>query len=178
MAGLGNPGREYAGNRHNAGFMAVDFLLRRCGFGPMEAGDGFQAARGPALGYDVVFIKPMLYMNLSGGPVAKVMERLDIPLEKLLVIHDDIDIPLGSARYKRGGGSAGHNGVRSIMESVGSGGFDRIRIGVGRPPEGVSAADYVLSDFSEEEAEPVAGAMEETAGLFENLFLGVKIKDD
>lgn len=178
VAGLGNPGRKYAGNRHNAGFMAVDFLLRRYGLGPMEAGDGFQAARGAALGYDVVFIKPMLYMNLSGGPVARVMERFDIPLERLLVMHDDIDIPLGSVRYKRGGGSAGHNGVRSIMEELGSGGFDRIRLGVGRPPEGVSAADHVLSDFLDEEAGPFAEALEAAAGLFENRFLGVKIKDD
>lgn len=172
IAGLGNPGPRYERTRHNAGFMAVDFLLESFSAKITGMKHGSQFARIRALGHDLVFIKPMLYMNLSGEPVYRAMEAFGIKPEELLVMHDDLDIPLGEARYKIGGGHAGHNGLRSIIEETGSSEFNRIRIGVGRPPERISVTDHVLGEFEPEEIEPFQASLKRAAELLEDRFLG------
>jgi peptidyl-tRNA hydrolase, PTH1 family len=159
VVGLGNPGRGYSGNRHNAGFMSADALLRKVDViseGKWPEGHLFFArSRGTSL----LILKPMTFMNDSGRAVSPVAKHYQIDTGKMIVLHDDIDIPAGAVRPKKGGGTAGHRGLESIVKALRDRDFYRVRIGVGRPPEGVDAADYVLSDFAtgeEREAEVTA----------------------
>lgn len=150
VVGLGNPGPEYENTRHNAGFMVLDALGEnlRATYWKDEAGARTSAVRfGDE---DLVLVKPQTYVNLSGKAVAKLARSYDVPLERVLVIHDDLDLPAGVVRAKRGGGHGGHNGLRSLNDQLGSGEFPRVRIGIGRPPGRMDPADYVL--------EPVKGA--------------------
>lgn len=144
VVGLGNPGREYANTRHNAGFMTVDLL-----------GDGLRAtywkdhggAKVAVVRFgddDLVLAKPQTFMNLSGNAVMKLLERYSVPIDELIVVHDDLDVPTGEVRVKRGGGHAGHNGLRSLHEKLGGDAYLRVRVGVGRPPGRMDSADYVL----------------------------------
>ncbi|MDR7280670.1 aminoacyl-tRNA hydrolase [Catenuloplanes atrovinosus] len=151
IVGLGNPGKEYAGNRHNVGFMIADLLARRVGgkFGRhrravADVAEGRLGIGGPRL----VLAKPLTYMNLSGGPTAALAQFYKIPVEHVIAVHDELDIPYGELRAKRGGGEGGHNGLRSISKSLGTKEYARVRFGVGRPPGRQDPADYVLSDFS------------------------------
>jgi peptidyl-tRNA hydrolase, PTH1 family len=155
IVGLGNPGPSYAGNRHNVGAMLVAELAARAGVGlrAHRARAGVGEARlgvlpGGAPGPKVVLATPLSYMNESGGPVAGLMRFFKIPLERLIVVHDELDIPFGSVRLKRGGGEGGHNGLRSISTSVGSKDYLRVRLGIGRPPGRMDAATFVLRDFA------------------------------
>jgi len=154
IVGLGNPGREYRFNRHNVGFMTLDRLVQRNGL------KGFTKKQGQALittgvvaGTPVILAKPQTYMNLSGQAVGSLLRFYDIPLERLLVCFDDIDLPVGTLRLRPEGGSAGQNGMNSIIEQLGTQAFPRLRLGVGRPPGQKSAAHYVLKDFKGEELE-------------------------
>jgi peptidyl-tRNA hydrolase, PTH1 family len=156
VVGLGNPGRGYSGNRHNAGFMAADALIREVEViaeGKWSQGHLFFArSRGTSL----LVLKPMTFMNESGRAVSPVVKHYQIDPGRMIVLHDDIDIPAGAVRPKKGGGTAGHRGLESIVKTLRDRDFQRVRIGVGRPPEGVDPADYVLSDFGpgeEREAE-------------------------
>src|SRR4051794_6012519 len=154
VVGLGNPGPGYAGNRHNAGAMVVDALAAELGqrFGRHKARADVAEVRLPPLGGRpgprLVLAKPGSFMNESGGPVAGLLRFFRIPAERLLVVHDELDIPFGDLRLKRGGGEGGHNGLRSISQSIGTKDYCRLRFGVGRPPGRMDAADYVLRDFS------------------------------
>lgn len=153
--GLGNPGPGYAGNRHNVGRMVLDEVARR-------AEGRFTSHRSRALVADirlgvlpggvpgprVVLAAPATFMNLSGGPVASLRAYLGISPDRVVVLHDEIDLPFGQIRLKAGGGEGGHNGLRSISSALGTRDYLRIRIGVGRPPGRMAAADYVLRDFS------------------------------
>lgn len=172
IAGLGNPGARYKTTRHNAGFMAIDGFLQRHGFAEIS-GEKFRSPffSSHLLGQGVAFIKPALYMNLSGGPIREASDSMSLMLEDLLVIHDDIDIPLGEARYKIGGGHGGHNGLKSIVAQLGGAGFCRIRIGVARPPEGMDVSDYVLGDVDRDEVDALQSAFEKAYGLIEERFL-------
>ena len=171
IAGLGNPGQKYFSTRHNAGFMALDIYLSRMGQGAMGKRYGSWFLRGAPGGVETSFLKPGLYMNLSGGPVRQAMDDLGVELSDVLVLHDDIDIKFGEARYKTGGGHGGHNGLRSIIDTVGGADFHRIRLGVGRPPEGVSASDYVLSAFSADEEEGFLDGLKSAFEMLESRFL-------
>ena len=142
-----------------------------CGLIQKKYGSPFMA--GNIDGVDIISIKPMRYMNRSGGPVGSIMREYDLAVDDLLVIHDDIDIKPGEARYKINGGHGGHNGIKSIANTLGTNEFARIRIGVGRPPEGVDPADYVLSDFTEEETEPLFEAFDKAFEFIRNRFLAV-----
>lgn len=149
VVGLGNPGRQYSANRHNVGFMVVDELAITC------RADGFRSkfngeyAKGEVSEEDVVLLKPQTFMNDSGRSVQAAMAFFKPKIDRLLVIHDELDLPFGTVRLKVGGGHAGHNGLRSIMACIGTGDFGRIRFGIGRPPPGFrgEVADYVLSSF-------------------------------
>lgn len=159
IVGLGNPGPEYEHTRHNAGFMAVDVLGEnlRASYWKDEAGAKVAAVR---LGEDdLVLAKPQTFVNLSGAAVKKLLAAYEAPIESLIVIHDDIDLAPGSVRVKRGGGHGGHNGLRSISEQLGDGGYVRVRIGVGRPPGRMDPADYVLQPLRGEAAEELASAI-------------------
>jgi PTH1 family peptidyl-tRNA hydrolase len=152
IAGLGNPGREYRLNRHNAGFLVLDRLVERHrlkGFTKMQS--KALITTGQVAGAAVVLAKPQTFMNLSGQPVSALLRFYEVPLERLLVCSDDIDLPLGTLRLRPEGGSAGQKGLESIIEKLGTEAFPRLRLGVGRPPGVKAAASYVLRDFKGED---------------------------
>jgi PTH1 family peptidyl-tRNA hydrolase len=163
VVGLGNPGPEYAGNRHNVGAMAVEELAARDATGGAGGRSGrasFKAHKARARvaevrlrvpGPKVVLAVPSTYMNVSGGPVAALLTYYGVPVERLIVLHDELDIDPGLVRLKQGGGEGGHNGLRSISQSIGSKDYLRVRLGIGRPPGRQDPADFVLKDFSKAE---------------------------
>ena len=146
VVGLGNPGPEYAATRHNAGFMVVDEVARRYGVTAWKKKDGAHQAVDAA--HNVVFVKPVTFMNLSGTPVRLISSWYRTPPEGVLVVSDDMDLPFGKLRMRPFGGHGGHNGLRSVIATIGEG-FPRIRIGLGRPE--FDGADHVLSAFGEDE---------------------------
>ena len=171
LVGLGNPGPSYAGNRHNAGFLALDLLADRMG-------SRFKAHRGRAdvvegrlAGRRVVLTKPKAYMNESGGPVASLRGFFKIPVERIIVVHDELDLPFGGLRLKRGGGDGGHNGLKSLSTSLGSKDYLRVRFGIGRPPGRQDPADYVLKDFSTIERRELPFLIDRTADAAEALLV-------
>ncbi|WP_204214349.1 aminoacyl-tRNA hydrolase [Collinsella sp. An2] len=160
VAGLGNPGSEYAETRHNAGFKTVDELGRRAGVGYWKNQLGAEVAvvkvndpEEPGCQRDVVLVKPQSFMNTSGGPISKLCKEYGVSATELLVVHDELDIPEGDVRVKVGGGHAGHNGLRSIIDKLGSRDFSRIRVGIGDPPGRMPVADFVLKQLRGKEAE-------------------------
>lgn len=148
IAGLGNPGPQYSGNRHNVGYMVCDELARQVGVTLKRDKSRAFVATATVAGTSVVLAKPMSFMNVSGGPVAAVRNFYKIPNERVIVVHDELDLPFGTARLKLGGGDNGHNGLRSVTAALGSREYNRIRIGIGRPPGRMDPADFVLRDFS------------------------------
>lgn len=163
VAGLGNPGEEYAETRHNAGFKAIDELARQAhvSYWKNQAGAevaliNINDAEAESGKREIVLVKPQSYMNTSGGPISKLCREYNIAPEEVLVIHDELDIPAGDVRVKVGGGHAGHNGLRSIIDKLGSRDFSRIRIGIGNPPGRMAVADFVLKQLRAREAEEFA----------------------
>lgn len=151
IVGLGNPEIQYEISRHNIGFLIIDELADRHKIVLDKKGYYSEYGRGEIAGEDVVLAKPLTYMNLSGKAVSLLVNDCEASLEDLLVIHDDIDIPLGSIRKKTKGGDAGHRGVRSVIHYLQSGDFKRLRIGVGRPEGEEGVSDYILKPISDEE---------------------------
>lgn len=177
VVGLGNPGTQYAGNRHNVGQMVVEELARR-------AKAGFSAARraqaavaevrlgtgpGGAPGPRAVLAKPATYMNTSGGPVSALARYYDVPAERVVMVHDELDIPFAEVRLKRGGGEGGHNGLRDTSKALGTKDYVRVRVGVGRPPGRMDAADYVLRDFAAAERKDLPWLVDAAADAVEML---------
>ncbi|GGB48096.1 peptidyl-tRNA hydrolase [Flexivirga endophytica] len=148
IVGLGNPGPKYAGNRHNVGAMVVERMAADAGASLRAHKAGALAAQVRVAGQAAIIAIPTSYMNESGGPVAGLMRFFKVPLEHLIVIHDELDIDFATLRLKRGGGEGGHNGLRSISKSTGSKDYLRVRVGIGRPPGRMDAASYVLRDFN------------------------------
>src|SRR5690625_5064194 len=170
VAGLGNPGPKYAGNRHNVGRMVVDVLARRAATALTThkarahvADVRLGTLPGGAPGPRAILAIPGSYMNLSGGPVAALLNFYDIPAERLLVIHDELDLPPSTLRLKRGGGEGGHNGLKSISASLGTRDYVRLRVGIGRPPGRMAAADYVVRDFAKVERPELLVTLEDAA---------------
>lgn len=153
VVGLGNPGPDYAGNRHNVGQMALAELADRASatFKSHKAGAAVAESRSGLEGPRLILAKPNSFMNLSGGPVAGLLRFFSLDPSRLIVLHDDLDIPFDTLRLKFGGGHGGHNGLRDIVAATGTGDFTRVRIGIGRPPGRQPAADFVLRDFSSTE---------------------------
>jgi peptidyl-tRNA hydrolase, PTH1 family len=189
VAGLGNPGPGYAGNRHNAGFMVADLLASRMEV-RFRAGK-YQAAvaDGRLAGRPVTLAKPMTFMNVSGGPVAGLAGYYRLPPSQLVVIHDELDLPFGVIRLKLGGGDNGHNGLRSVTSSLGSRDYYRVRFGIGRPPGRMDPAVFVLRDFSAAEgkelpllvdraADAVAALLADGLAAAQNAFHGAGAADD
>jgi PTH1 family peptidyl-tRNA hydrolase len=154
VVGLGNPGPSYAGHRHNVGHLVVDELADRMGspFRAHKSGraDVVEGRLGPpgAAGPRVVLAKVRTYMNESGGPVSQLARFYKVPLERVVVVHDELDLPFDTMRVKLGGGDNGHNGLRSLRGALGSGEFNRVRIGIGRPTGRQDVSDFVLSNYS------------------------------
>ena len=163
IVGLGNPGRVYANNRHNIGFICLNYFAKSQGIKFDQKRGRARIGIGEAAGNKVVIAKPQTYMNRSGQSVSRLVQKFNIDLNDLLVIHDDLDLPLGKIRIRQGGGSGGHKGIDSIISYLESQDFIRLRVGIGRPikNEGateISEADiiaYVLSDFTEEEKQTI-----------------------
>jgi PTH1 family peptidyl-tRNA hydrolase len=147
VVGLGNPGRKYRSTRHNAGFLVVEALARDLRFDLSQEKYHAFVGKGRVGSEETVFALPQTYMNESGRSVGSILRYTNTTISDLIVVHDDLDLDLGSVRLKSGGGHGGHNGLRSIIDHVGSADFIRVRIGVGRPPAGMDTADYVLSPF-------------------------------
>jgi peptidyl-tRNA hydrolase, PTH1 family len=159
IVGLGNPGKKYERTRHNAGFMAVDALASNLSFDFAQEKHHARIGRVRIGAENSIIAKPQTYMNDSGRAVGAILRDTYAVVSDLIVIHDELDLPLGSVRVKIGGGHGGHNGLRSIIEHIGSSDFIRIRIGIGRPEPEVDPADYVLSQFTAEERETAAKVM-------------------
>jgi PTH1 family peptidyl-tRNA hydrolase len=156
IVALGNPGPEYQFHRHNVGFMVGEELRRRHGLPRLRSRFQGLAAEGTMAGANVVLLLPMTFMNLSGRAVAEAARRYKIPVERMLVLHDDVELPFGEVRLKEGQGLGGHNGLRSLEQSLRSRDFWRVRVGVGRPgDEGQPLIDHVLASFSEPREEVV-----------------------
>ena len=172
MVGLGNPGPGYAGNRHNVGAMVLDLLAERAGT-RLSAGKGPRSRAlsgdGRLAGRRVVLARPLTYMNESGGPVRGLLDWSKLPIQDLVVLHDELDLPFGTVRLKRGGGEGGHNGLRSISRSTGSKDYLRVRVGIGRPPGRQDPADFVLKDFSSTERKELDLLLVEAADALEIL---------
>ena len=151
IVGLGNPGRKYVNNRHNVGFRCLDDLASAHGLRFNRRYNRASIALGPILRRSVILAKPRTFMNNSGHPVSALVRFYRVPLDRLLVVHDDLDLPLGTTRMRPSGGTGGHRGMQSIINQLGSREFPRLRIGIGRPPGRMDPADYVLQDFSGDE---------------------------
>jgi PTH1 family peptidyl-tRNA hydrolase len=162
IVGLGNPGRGYAHNRHNIGFMCLSHFARKQGIRLDRKLGKARTGVGEVAGEGVILARPQTFMNLSGQSVSQLVNRFDIALDDLLVIYDDLDLPLGKIRLRRGGSSGGHKGIESIIFSLGNENFLRLRVGIGRPASvenhtesGEGIITYVLSDFTPEEKQIV-----------------------
>ncbi|MGR6914492.1 aminoacyl-tRNA hydrolase [[Actinomadura] parvosata] len=165
IAGLGNPGAEYAGNRHNAGFMVLDELAVR-------ASGRFKAHKSRAEVCETsaaILAKPLTYMNLSGGPVKALSDFYKIGPERLIVVHDELDVPYGALRAKLGGGDNGHNGLKSITKVLGTRDYLRVRFGIGRPPGRMDPASFVLRDFATMERKDLPFLVDRAADVVESL---------
>jgi peptidyl-tRNA hydrolase, PTH1 family len=169
VVGLGNPGPGYAGNRHNVGQMALAQLADRASatFKNHKANAAVAEGRSYPAGPKLVLAKPNTYMNTSGGPVAALLRFYKIDPAHLIVLHDELDIPFDTLRLKTGGGHGGHNGIRDIAAAIGTPDFTRVRIGIGRPPGRMPAADFVLKDFSGQERELLPNLLTDAADAVE-----------
>ena len=169
VVGLGNPGPDYAGNRHNVGQMVITELAARSGatLKSHRAGAAVAETRTAPGGPRVVLAKPSSFMNVSGGPVIGLLRYFDIPPARLIVVHDELDLPFDTLRLKFGGGHGGHNGIRDIIAAIGTPEFVRIRVGIGRPPGRQSAADFVLRDFSSTERATLPNSIADAADAAE-----------
>lgn len=153
VVGLGNPGDAYLGTRHNAGFMVVDEVSKALSIPIVKRKFDTIFGRGFVDGIEIILLKPLAFMNLSGPPVRKIANYFRILCEDMLTIHDDIDLAFGRLKINEKGGDGGHRGVRSLMDAFGGGNFVRLRIGVGRPEAGINTSDHVLDGFSANEKE-------------------------
>lgn len=172
VVGLGNPGPAYAGNRHNAGFLVADLLAARMGARFKAHKSRADVVEGRLAGARVVLAKPRSYMNDSGGPVKSVAQFYRVGPERVVVVHDELDLPHGAVRLKRGGGDNGHNGLRSVTSALGTRDYLRVRFGIGRPPGRQDPADFVLSDFSPAQRKELAWFVERAADAVEALLTG------
>jgi PTH1 family peptidyl-tRNA hydrolase len=168
VVGLGNPGTEYASHRHNAGFLVVKALARAHGMVfARRKGTKAHVAEGRVGNRQVFLAKPQTFMNLSGRAVGRLSRVHKIPPEQILVIYDDLDLPLGRLRMRSEGGAGGHKGMRSIIETLGTQNFPRLRVGIDRPPGRMDPADYVLQPFAKEEQACIAKALERSVAAIE-----------
>ncbi len=166
IVGLGNPGPKYAGNRHNVGFMVVDQLVSRYHASLREKFKGLLAKTTTSAGHEVVLLKPLTFMNLSGESVQRAMQFYKVKLADVIVVHDELDLDFGTLRVKVAGGSAGHNGLKSIVQHGGGNGFLRVRVGIGRPQKG-RPESWVLGDFSKDQREALPSVLDDAERMID-----------
>ncbi|MCV2395806.1 aminoacyl-tRNA hydrolase [Actinotalea sp. M2MS4P-6] len=176
VVGLGNPGPGYAGNRHNVGQMVTGELAKRAStaFGSDRSRAKVADVRlgmlpGGVPGPRVLLAQPTTYMNVSGGPVAALARYHQVPVDRVVVVHDELDLPFAAVRLKSGGGEGGHNGLRSISQALGTRDYLRVRVGIGRPPGRMDPADFVLANFSSVEAKELPWLVDAAADAVEML---------
>lgn len=169
VVGLGNPGPGYAANRHNVGEMVVAEVGRRTGasFKKHRANAMVAEVRVVPGGPKLILAGTNTYMNVSGGPVVNLLKYYTLPLDRLIVVHDELDLPFDTVRLKLGGGPGGHNGVRDVIAAAGSGDFVRVRVGIGRPPGRQDAASFVLRDFASTERDVLPSLISDAADAIE-----------
>jgi len=170
VLGLGNPGEKYRETRHNAGYWTVELLARKHG-AAFRHGRTYELAKAALYAEEVCLARPLTYMNLSGKAARKLRRKLGIDPSRILVVHDDIDLKPGTIRIRRGGSSGGHLGVQSVIEGLGTADFPRMRIGVGRPPEGADPAAYVLRKMRGDELEEFLAWCEHAASAAETVVM-------
>lgn len=168
IAGLGNPGKEYATTRHNVGYLVLDLLAERMGekFAKHRRAHA-DAAEGRLDGARVILVRSRSYMNESGAAIRAAADYSSIPLSNIIVVHDELDIEFGAIKVKGGGGDGGHNGIKSSKKSLGSGDFFRVRVGIGRPPGRQDPADYVLRSFGSSERKELPLVVDSAADAVE-----------
>jgi PTH1 family peptidyl-tRNA hydrolase len=169
IVGLGNPGAEYAGNRHNAGYLVVDLLAQRAGARLRSGKFRASVADGRLNGLPVTLSKPLTFMNASGGPVAALRDYYQVPAGRIVVVHDELDLPFGTVRLKLGGGDNGHNGLRSVTAALRTRDYHRLRFGIGRPPGRMDPAAFVLRDFAPAERKELPYLIDRSADAVEAL---------
>src|SRR5574337_818690 len=169
VVGLGNPGPEYEASRHNVGFRVVEVLADRVGTALTRRRYHSLFVKGLLHGSQVLLVKPLTFMNESGVSVSRWQQTLHLDPRRIIVIHDDLDLPLSQLRVKVGGGHGGHRGVRSVMEAMGNPDFVRVRVGIGRPRDGQDAVEHVLGPFDEREGDLIQGAVQWAADAVELL---------
>jgi PTH1 family peptidyl-tRNA hydrolase len=162
IAGLGNPGRRYSRTRHNIGFMVLEEVASRYTIDFIDKKEGYRLGKGFIEGHNILLIEPLLYMNMSGPVIKKILMKFSTQPEYLLVIHDDLDMETGKLKIKKTGSSGGHKGIESIIQSIGLRDFIRLKVGIGRE-EGVSAEDYVLSKFKRHELAVIKDTIKKAA---------------
>ncbi len=169
LVGLGNPGARYAQTRHNAGFRVVDRVAERAGVPIEKKLFGALVGEVDVAGRKVILVQPQQFMNVSGQSVASLMGFYKLERASVVVAHDDMDLPFGRLRLREGGGHGGHNGIRDIQRLCGGNDFPRLRVGVGRPPEGWDPADYVLGSWSPAETRELDTVLDRAADAFESI---------
>jgi peptidyl-tRNA hydrolase, PTH1 family len=167
IVGLGNPGKDYVDTRHNVGFRVLDELARRYGLAFGKTERKAQIASGVIRGRKVILAKPQTFMNLSGEAVRSLSDFYKVELGKIIVVADDLDIPLGTVRLRKSGGAGGQNGMKSVIQHLGTQEFSRLRFGIGRPPGKMQARDYVLSSFKGDDAILAAQVIDRAADAVE-----------
>jgi PTH1 family peptidyl-tRNA hydrolase len=167
IVGLGNPGAEYASHRHNVGFRIVEAVARAHQLPFTRRKERARVAEGKIAGQRVVLAKPNTFMNLSGRAAGRLSRTFDVPPERILIIYDDLDLPLGRLRLRPEGGSGGHKGMRSIIEALGTQSVARLRVGIGRPPGRIDPADYVLEPFTADEQSILEEVVQEAVAAVE-----------
>jgi len=163
IVGLGNPGKDYEGSRHNAGFRVIELLSRQVRTGLPEKGSTYLYQKSSYRNNSIILAQPLTYMNRSGYAVVSLLKVNKIKPEDMLVIYDELDLPPGTIRLKRGGGSAGHRGVQSIIDVIGTESFDRLRVGIGKPPVKTEGGEYVLGYIDQQEKILLEEAIERAA---------------
>lgn len=174
LVGLGNPGPSYAGHRHNIGFMAVDAIARRYSLGSFQTRFQTLMIEGVVAGIHIIAVKPLTYMNNSGLAVSDIMHFYKVTLDRVVVFHDELDLPLGKVRVKNGGGNAGHNGLKSIDAYVGCG-YRRVRLGIGHPGRSDHVVKYVLHNFDKTDCVWLKPLLEMIADSIPVLLSGNKV---
>jgi PTH1 family peptidyl-tRNA hydrolase len=167
IVGLGNPGRKYKDTRHNIGFMVIEELLRRHNWKLDQAKFQGEYTLEHYQGEKVILLQPQTYMNLSGESIKPLIDFYQIDIEDIIVIYDDLDLPIGKIRLRQKGGHGGHNGVRSTIDHLGTKSFNRLRIGIGRPSNPIPVVDYVLGKFAKEQQEDVIISIKDAADACE-----------
>jgi PTH1 family peptidyl-tRNA hydrolase len=172
IIGLGNPGRHYYSNRHNIGYIIADRFAFQAGAPDFRQKFQSEHCRITYLDTDIIILKPLTFMNNSGRSVAKFFKYYRDKITGLLVLHDDLDVEFGTIKFKRGGSSGGHNGLESIINTLGDTGFDRLRFGIGRPPAGEDPADFVLKNFNRAEEKELPYLVEKSLNALKDYISG------